>query len=338
MSRIDPHGPRVRRNRQADSHPLRERSLSVSRLSQTLLVLGVVGLSAFYARGDGGGEEQADSRQLSGLEPLGASLPREMNHRVEKWVQRFRTDLRPEFERLRKREGIYADMIREKLYARDLPQELVYLAMMESGLSPWAVSRASAVGVWQFMGPTAQQYGLRVDEWVDERRDPVRATDAALDYLQHLRERFGSWYLAAAAYNAGPSRVERVLNRYAEGRRGEEGLYWEVLEHLPFETREYVPRLLAATHLAEHAELYGFQVEAADAYAYDRVFVPGGTPLARVARSVGSSPAAIRELNPHLVRGVTPPDELYPVRVPVGSSPMVVASLGRIGGTSLADD
>ena len=108
------------------------------------------------------------------------------------------------------------------------------------------------------MSPTAKQYGLRVDEYVDERRDPVRATDAALDYLQWLHGRFGSWYLAAAAFNAGPGRVERVLSRHADGRVGDEDVYWQVLEYLPRETREYIPKLIAVTILANRADAVGF--------------------------------------------------------------------------------
>lgn len=260
---------------------------------------------------------------------MGAPLPLEVNERVEYWARRFRTDQRWAFQRLLSRKGAYEELIRSRLRGRGMPEELLYLSMLEGGFSPGAVSSASAVGLWQFMGPTAQEYGLRVDEWVDERRDPVRATDAALDYLQWLHDRYGSWYLAAAAYNAGPGRIDRVLNRHAGGRVGDDALYWQIRAHLPFETREYVPRLVAATLLAEDAESEGFEPGSASAYRFDRVFVPGGTSLARVARSLDVEPGALRSLNPHLVAGITPPDETYPVRVPVGTSPQVVASLSR---------
>jgi membrane-bound lytic murein transglycosylase D len=210
-----------------------------------------------------------------------------------------------------------------------MPEELLYLAMMEGGFRPRAISSAAAVGLWQFMVPTAQQYGLRVDEWVDERRDPVRATDAALEYLSWLRDRYGSWYLAAAAYNAGPGRIDRVLRRFAGGRTGDEAIYWEILEHLPLETREYVPRLIAATIVAEGAEAEGFDLEGVQPYEYDRVFVPGATSLTHVARILDVSPPTLRTLNPHLIHGITPPDQAYPVRVPVGDSPRVVASVKR---------
>ncbi|MHC4925526.1 MAG: lytic transglycosylase domain-containing protein, partial [Planctomycetota bacterium] len=186
-----------------------------------------------------------------------------MNARVEKWMRRFLSDQRRTFQTYLSQEGRFGDLIRDKLAERGMPEDLLYLAMIESGFSPKATSRVFAVGVWQFMSPTATQFGLRVDEWVDERRDPVRATDAALDYLSFLHERYGSWYLAAAAYNAGPSRVDRALKRYGGDRRGDEALYWDIIEHLPRETREYVPRILAASTLAREAGRYGFHVKPA---------------------------------------------------------------------------
>ena len=273
--------------------------------------------------------------EAEALPVLGASvatLPLHENERVERWTKRFRSSQRPAFQRLLYRMGAYEDLIRDKLRQRGMPEELLYLAMMEGGFRPRAQSSASAVGLWQFMGPTAQQYGLRVDEWVDERRDPVRSTDAALEYLAWLHERYGSWYLAAAAYNAGPGRLDRVLRRYAAGRTGDEAVYWEILEHLPLETREYVPRLVAATLVAEDAEAEGFDMNLVQPYVYDRVFVPGATSLTSVARILEVDVGTLRALNPHLIRGITPPDQAYPVRVPVGDSPQVVASVkGRSG-------
>ncbi len=265
-----------------------------------------------------------------------AALPLHQNERVDRWAERFRTTQRPAFQRLLHRKGAYEELIRDKLRQRQMPEELLYLSMMEGGFKPRARSAASAVGLWQFMGPTAKQYGLRVDEWVDERRDPVRSTDAALEYLSWLHERYGSWYLAAAAYNAGPGRIDRVLRRYAAGRTGDESIYWEILEHLPLETREYVPRLVAATLVAEEAEAEGFDMELVQPYRYDRVFVPGATSLTRVARILEVEAGTLRALNPHLVRGVTPPNQAYPVRVPVGDSHQVVASVkGRTRGRVL---
>jgi membrane-bound lytic murein transglycosylase D len=256
------------------------------------------------------------------------TLPLEVNPRVERWMDVLQTTRREEFQAALAQSGVFEDLIREKLRERDMPEELLYLAMIESGLSPFAESRVAAVGLWQFMDPTAREYGLRMDEYVDERRDPLRATDAALDYLYWLRARFGSWYLAVAAYNAGYARVERTLELYADGRTGDEELYWEILRHLPRETREYVPRLIATALLAADAEALGFEASGALPYAYDLVYVPGGTRLTTVGRSLDVDADVLRDLNPHLIRDETPPSEMYPLRVPNGHGATVVALLG----------
>lgn len=259
-------------------------------------------------------------------------LPMEVNDRVERWVRRFLGSDRVSFEEYLVREGLYGGLIRERLRRRDMPEQLLYLAMIESGFSPSATSPRAASGVWQFMGPTARAYGLTVDYWVDERRDPVRATDAALDYLEELHGEFGSWYLAAAAYNAGPGRVQQALRRSSLSDGGDEELYWRIIEHLPAETRQYVPKLLAAALLAEQPEHFGFDVEPSLPYLFDQVLVPAGTRLTEVATILDVHPSLMRELNPHLVRGVTPPDRSYLVRVPMGESQRVVQALGRSSG------
>lgn len=266
------------------------------------------------------------------------SLPVSMNERVDRWMERYLTDQRASFEKYLAREGLYSEMIKEGLRARGMPEELFYLAAIESGFSPGATSRVSASGMWQFMGPTAREFGLKINEYVDERRDPIRATEAALDYLQSLHAQFGSWYLAAAAYNAGPGRVARALNAYGEESTGDEELYWDIVEHLPRETRAYVPKMLALVVLGQAAEAYGFEVRRAAPVEFDRVWVPGSTSLRWVASSVEVSPAKIRELNPHLIRGVTPPGGLFPVRIPPGKTAMLVASGGSRWRTVVVDD
>lgn len=255
-------------------------------------------------------------------------VPLEVSERVGYWVDRFSTEERSGFETLLAREGVYAPMIRAKLREHGMPEELVYLAMIESGFTADARSQAAATGMWQFMPATARAYGLRVDAYVDERRDPIAATDAALDYLDRLYERYGSWYLAAAAYNAGPSRVSRELRRHASAREGDEALYWEIVDHLPRETANYIPRLLAATALARTSESFGFDVERESPYRFDIVWVPGGTSLEGLAAELGIEAEVLQTLNPHLIRGVTPPERVYGLRVPVGAAGAVVAALG----------
>lgn len=256
-------------------------------------------------------------------------LPLEVNARVERWIGRFLGPDRETFEHYLVREGLYGGMVRQKLRARDMPEQLLYLAMVESGFSVGATSPVAAAGMWQFLGATARAYGLSVDGWVDERRDPVRATDAALDYLEELHAEFGSWYLAAAAYNAGPVRVAAAVRRLggAADESDAEAVYWRIIEDLPRETREFVPKILAAAILAEQAEHFGIDVEPDLPYLFDQVLVPGGTSLRRVAEALDASPSLLRELNPHLIRGATPPGRSFPVRIPLGESHRVLAAL-----------
>ena len=290
-----------------------------------------------------------------GRELADAQLPIELNERVEHWMLRFSTWDKPEFEETLSRAGLYSDMIRGKLRARGMPEELVYLAMIESGFLTNARSHVLATGMWQFMDPTARAYGLQIDGYVDERRDPVRATDAALQYLSDLYQQYGSWYLAAAAYNAGPTRVSLALARRSgvragnenlhgagEGNlygEGDENLYWEIVDHLPKETAQYVPRLFAATYLARYADRFDLDVTLADPYMYDLVWAPGATSLADIGETMGLPNDRMRELNPQLIRGMTPPGNVYPLRVPLGRAYQAMAALAAPDPRSrLADD
>lgn len=257
-----------------------------------------------------------------------SAFPLEVTAEVARWKTRFRATEGEAFQRLLGRQEVYAELILSHLRERGMPEDLQYLAMMESGLSNRAVSHASAAGLWQLMEGTALELGLRVDEWVDERRDPVRSTAAALDYLARLYERYGSWYLAIAAYNAGPGKVDGVVRRHAGGRWGDEAVYWEVRRHLPRETQDYVPRLVAATLVAVDPSWPSVTLPETEPYRYERVFVPGGTSVSRVAWILGVESRALHALNRHLLQGVTPPGESYPLRVPPGLSDEVVALLG----------
>jgi membrane-bound lytic murein transglycosylase D len=328
---------RVDRSGRTVGPALDQQSFGVRRVwTAALLLLPLAfAVPAFFGEGP---VQVASPRDEQGFSQAARpSIPLDVNESVEFWIEQFQTTRRAEFEALLERRGVFEGLIRGKLRDRRMPEDLLYLAMIESGLSTVAESRASAVGLWQFLGPTALHMGLRVDEFVDERRDPVRATDAALDYLEWLRARFGSWYLAAAAYNAGPGRLERILSRHADGRTGDEDIYWEVLRYLPRETRDYVPRIVATTILANDADASGFAGVTMEAYEFDMVFVPGRTALSTVAASLDVDVDIVLNLNPHLIRGMTPPGEIYGVRVPVGGIPRVMAYMAQSPSAVRAD-
>src|SRR6185437_4680540 len=235
---------------------------------------------------------------------------------------RLQNDAHDRFGDMLARGGRYEKMIRAKLKTAGLPQDLTYLALIESGYDPHAYSSAAAVGLWQLMSSTARGAGLRVDWWVDERRDPVRSTDAAIRFLRYLKEQFGSIYLAAAAYDGGPGRISRGLARYAgdfEGTSGDD-LFFALADkkYLRSETKDYVPQLIAAALVAKEPARYGLRIEPEPPYAYDTVRVGPSTPLAAVAAAAATPPDSITGLNPQILRGVTPPRDSITVRVPVG--------------------
>ncbi|HJW96300.1 MAG TPA: lytic transglycosylase domain-containing protein [Thermoanaerobaculia bacterium] len=178
--------------------------------------------------------------------------------RVDYWIERFTGDQRKSFATYLARMDSFAPLIESKLDERGMPHDLLYLAMIESGFNPLAQSPAKAKGLWQFVEATAERYGLTVTGKVDERVDPEKSTEAALTYLSDLYERFGSWYLAAAAYNSGENRVARVMRTVTGSERGTDADFDAIASHLPKETREYVPRIVAAARIAEQPEKYGF--------------------------------------------------------------------------------
>lgn len=247
--------------------------------------------------------------------------------RVLYYMNFFQVDSRDRFTiwlgRLRRYEG----MIRSRFKSYSVPEDLVYLALIESGYSNTAVSRAKAVGMWQFMPFTARKYGLQVDQWVDERRDPFKATDAAARHLLDLDSLFGSWYLAAAAYNGGAGRVTRGIRRLpGEPDSLTDETFFALSErrYLRPETRDYVPKLIAAALIAKDPGRFGYEdVPTLEPLVFDEVTVPDATGLDVVARLADTTTAALLELNPHYYRGVTPPRRSAIVRVPRGSGTVV---------------
>jgi len=181
------------------------------------------------------------------------------NPRVDGWVQRFTTSLKGEISNTLTRGEAYLPMITAKLGERGMPRELAYLPMIESEFRPKARSPVSAVGLWQFMSSTARRFGLSVGRNGDERTNPAKATDAALTYLSQLHDRFGSWYLAAAAYNAGPGTIAQAMKRVLGRSTGTDADFYAIAPRLPAETREYVPKLIAAARIGKEPGRYGLQ-------------------------------------------------------------------------------
>ena len=248
----------------------------------------------------------------------------ETHDRVEYYVGLFSTGRGRETFTARLSRGTrYEPMIRAKLRAGGMPEDLTYLALIESGYDPHAYSRAAAVGMWQFMSGTARVVGMRVDWWVDERRDPARATDGAIRFLRDLQKQFdGSLYLAAAAYNGGPGRVARGLTRFAselDGTAGDDRFFaLAEQDYLRAETKNYVPQLIAAALVAKMPARYGLVIDSLPLYGYDSVLVAPGTSLGHIAAASGATKAEVRDLNSAVLRGITPPDADFWARVPVG--------------------
>jgi len=261
----------------------------------------------------------------------------ETHARVEHYVTMFSSEAKTRIVDRLERGSRYEPMIRAKLKAAGLPEDMYYLALVESGYSPDAYSRAAAVGIWQFMTATAKGAGLRVDWWVDERRHPTRSTAAAVRHLSWLKDQFGSLYLAAAAYNGGSGRVSRGLTRYAdelEGTSGED-VFFALAEHdyLRKETKDYVPQLIAAALIGKNPSRYGLTLRRLPPFEYDSVRVGPSIPLAAVARATGSELSEVAELNTHILRGVTPPKDSLYVNVPIGRADGFTELLAKLPAT-----
>ena len=242
-------------------------------------------------------------------------IPIVINAKVEQFIQYFQTTARERFVTWLARSQKYVPFMRNLLKEHGLPEDLVYMVLIESGFDPYAYSRSKASGLWQFIRWTGKRYGLRVDWWVDERRDPEKSTIAAAKYLKDLYETFECWYLAAAGYNAGEYKIIRAMKRY----RTED--FWKLAEHryLKRETKNYVPQMIAAALIAKDPERYGFSdVEYQEPLRYEKVRVPELTGLLLVAKACETSVEEIKELNPELKRGVTPPNEdAYEIKIPL---------------------
>jgi membrane-bound lytic murein transglycosylase D len=244
-------------------------------------------------------------------------IPIVINGQVERFIEYFQTTHRKPFALWLQRSGRYIPMMKEVLKQHGLPEDLVYLALIESGFNPKAYSRRRASGPWQFITRTGKRYGLEVDWWIDERRDPEKSTIAAARHLKDLYDQFSCWYLAAAGYNAGAGKIARAIERY----RTED--FWELTKHkyLKRETRHYVPKMIAAALIAKEPEKYGFtDIVYDEPIRYDKVQVPDATDLKVIARLCEVDYETIKALNPELKMWCTPPHRPdYEVKIPAGT-------------------
>ncbi|KIX14532.1 LysM peptidoglycan-binding domain-containing protein [Dethiosulfatarculus sandiegensis] len=247
-------------------------------------------------------------------------IPITINKQVNYFLDYFQNRIPKRFQYWLSRSGRYVPMMTDILKQYGLPEDLVYLAMIESGFSCRAYSRAHAVGPWQFIRGTGKRYGLKINYWVDERRDPVKATHAAAQYLKALYEEFNSWYLAAAAYNAGEAKIRRALSRYkAEN-------FWDISQrnrrYLKRETKQYVPKMIAAALIAKDPGKYGFEeIKYEPPLEFDTVKVHAGTSLSVAAKLAGVKSKELSHLNPELRRWSTPPGGgTYTLRIPKGKA------------------
>ncbi len=258
-----------------------------------------------------------------------SDIPLTLNSKVEYFINYFQHRGKSSFARWLSRSERYIPMMKQVLKREGLPEDLVYLAMIESGFSPHAFSVASAVGPWQFMSGTGKRYALRIDQWIDERRDPLKSTVAAALYLKELYELFNKdWYLAAAGYNAGENKILRAIGMYNSRD------FWQLSKgsYLKRETKDYVPKLLAAAIIAKEPARYGFaDVAYLPPIEFDTMTVPSQTNLEVLARGCDLPYETIRDFNPELRRWATPPDYPdYQLKIPPGKKASCEAEYAKV--------
>ncbi|MBN2241875.1 MAG: LysM peptidoglycan-binding domain-containing protein [Acidobacteria bacterium] len=254
-------------------------------------------------------------------------IPLTLNEYVEKEIKRFQVSARRSFIESHKRSGSYMPMILKALQENGMPEELAWLPLIESGFRVNALSSARALGMWQFIASTGQKFGLKRDNWIDERMDPEKSTLAAVAYLKELHQIFGDWTTVLAAYNCGEGAVLRKIRNqkisYLDN-------FWDLFQTLPYETASYVPRFLATLHILKDPARYGFELEPPDSPVdYETVVIEKPVRLSAVAEAIGVRKEELAALNPELRHESTPPRS-YPLRVPAGKTDTLLARIDGI--------
>jgi membrane-bound lytic murein transglycosylase D len=263
-----------------------------------------------------------------GLNLAHYDFPVTINKQVLYYLDLFQGKQRKSFTIWLARSGQYIPTIQEEFKKAGLPRDLAYLAMIESGFNPSAYSPADASGLWQFIEGTGRNHGLKIDSWVDERREPEKATKAAIRYLTKLYKDFDDWYLAVAAYNAGEKRIETACkNKNTED-------FWEIAgsDGIYLETKRYVPKLIAAILIARNPDKFGFtDIKYHQSSPYDVIDLPGGVALEAVAVTANTSVKHLRVLNNELQKNQTPPKAgKYSLRIPSGTKELVASNLDKL--------
>jgi membrane-bound lytic murein transglycosylase D len=273
-------------------------------------------------------QDQAPSQEEEVAREPAFDIPIIINGKVEQFIKYYQTRGRKVFTRWLARSRRYIPLMKMLLREKGLPEDLVYLALIESGYNPLAYSRRKAMGLWQFRYHTGKRYGLKVDWWIDERRDPVKSTIAAARYLKHLYDRFECWYLAAAGYNAGEGKILRAIKRY----KTED--FWELTKYpyLKRETKNFIPKMIAAALVAKNPEDYGFSdISYEEPIRFETVKVRDATDLRVIAKASESTYKELKRLNPELRRWCTPPHYPdYELKLPYGKKEIFLRNFSKI--------
>ncbi len=259
-------------------------------------------------------------------------IPIVLNHSVESYIEYFITSGKMGLHKWFNNSASYLHVMQEIFRDENLPEELAYVAMIESGFDPSAVSRANAVGLWQLMQDTARQYRLRGDQWVDERRDLIKSTRAAARHFRFLHDRLGSWPLVLSAYNAGLTAVRAAIRSTGSND------FWDLRESgsLSRETSDFVPKFMAVVLIARDPAAYGFRVPPPRPICFDLVAVPAATDLRSLAIAIGTTYAKIRSLNPEMSGFFTPPGGYWFLKIPEGKKKAYLSAGNWSGQTATA--